>query len=138
MAEPKTQPTKERVSAFLERATDGDQRKDAAAVLRMLQKASGAKGVMWGRGIVGFGTHDIPYAGGRVAPWPVIAFAPRKGHLTFYIGRRIDGLDDLLRQLGKHKMSGGCLHVKRLSDVDQKVLARVFAQSVKATKKTRA
>ena len=137
MAEPKTKPTKESVTAFLKRATDGDRRKDSATIVRMMQQASGAKGVMWGRGIVGFGRHDIAYADGRTAEWPIIAFAPRKQDLTLYISRRLDGLDELLGKLGKHKMSGGCLHIKRLSDVDVAVLGKVITRSVKATTKKR-
>ena len=109
MAEVKTKRTKESVTAFLERATDGDRRKDAATIVRMMQAASGARGMMWGPGIVGFGLHEIAYADGRTAEWPIIAFAPRKQHLTLYISRRLDGLDGLLGKLGKHKMSGGCL-----------------------------
>jgi hypothetical protein len=137
MAEPKTKRTKETVTAFLERATDGDRRKDSATIVRMMQAASGARGVMWGRGIVGFGLREIAYAEGRTAEWPIIAFAPRKQDLTLYIGRRIDGLDALLGKLGTHKMSGGCLHIKRLSDVDMTVLDKVIARSVKATTKKR-
>lgn len=136
MPEPKTRPTKESVAAFLKRATDGDLRTDSATIVRILQKATGARGVMWGRGIVGFGLQDIAYADGRTAEWPTIAFAPRKQHLTLYISRRLDGLDALLGKLGKHKISGGCLHIKRLSDVDMAVLNKVIARSVKATTRT--
>jgi hypothetical protein len=137
MAEAKTKPTRERVTAFLKRATDGDRRRDSTAIVRMMQKASGAKGVMWGRGIVGFGARAIAYADGRTADWPIIAFSPRKQDLTLYVGRRFEGADTLLPKLGKHKMSGGCLHIKRLSDVDMAVLSKVIAGSVKAgTKKS--
>jgi hypothetical protein len=137
MAEAKTKATKESVTAFLERATDGDRRKDCAALVRMMRKATGAKGVMWGRAIVGFGTHPIAYADGRTADWPIIAFSPRKQDLTLYVGRRFEGADTLLPKLGKHKMSGGCLHIKRLSDVDLAVLGKVVAGSVKAATKKR-
>jgi hypothetical protein len=41
-------------------------------------------------------------------------------------------------RLGKHTLSGGCLHIKRLSDVDLGVLAKVLARSVKQTRKIRA
>lgn len=133
MADAKTKRTRETVTAFLKRATDGDRRKDSATIVRMMQAASGAKGAMWGRGIVGFGLREIAYADGRTTEWPIIAFAPRKQDLTLYISRRLDGLDVLLGKLGKHKMSGGCLHVKRLSDVDIAVLGKVIARSVKAT-----
>jgi hypothetical protein len=135
--EPKTQPTKESVKAFLERATDGDRRKDCAALVRIMKDAAGAPGVMWGRNIVGFGLREIAYAGGRTAEWPVIAFSPRKQDLTLYVGRRFEGADTLLPRLGKHKMSGGCLHIKRLSDVDLAVLGKVVAGSVKTATKRR-
>ena len=138
MPEPKTRPTKERVTAFLKRATEGERRKDSATIIRLLGKASGTRGEMWGRGIVGFGRQDIAYADERTADWPVIAFAPRKQDLTIYINRRLDGLAGLRRALGKHTLSGGCLHIKRLSDVDQAVLAKLFARSVTQTKKRRA
>jgi hypothetical protein len=137
MAEPKTKPTTERVAAFLERATDGERRKDCAALVRLMKDATGAPGVMWGTNIVGFGTREIAYAGGRTAEWPIVAFSPRKQDLTLYISRRLDGLDGLLAELGKHKMSGGCLHIKRLSDVDVAVLGKVIAGSVKAATKKR-
>jgi len=48
----------------------------------------------------------------------------------------LETFDTLLGTLGKHKMSGSCLHIKRLSDVDLAVLGNVVAESVKAAKKT--
>jgi len=135
MADPQTRPTKESVAAFLKRATDGDRRKDAATLVRMMQAAAGAKGVIWGRGIIGFGTHAISYADGRTADWPTIAFAPRKDHVTLYVGRRFEGSDKLLPRLGKYKMSGGCLHIRRLSDVDMVVLGKVIAGAITTAKK---
>jgi hypothetical protein len=41
----------------------------------------------------------------------------------------------LLKRLGKHKVSGSCLHIKRLSDVDLDVLATLVSASAKAAKK---
>jgi hypothetical protein len=43
---------------------------------------------------------------------------------------------DLLERLGKHKSSVGCLYVKRLSDVDQDVLATLVEQAYTYMKKT--
>jgi len=99
-----------------------------------MTKAAGARGAMYGPSIVGFGTQTIQYAGGRTGEWPVVAFSPRKADLTLYVGVR-RAPKPLLKQLGKHKVSGGCLHIKRLSDVDLDVLARLVSDSVsRATK----
>ena len=134
MAEAKTKRTNQRVSAFIAGLADEGRRKDCAALVRIMTKAAGARGAMYGPSIVGFGTQTIQYAGGRTGEWPVVAFSPRKADLTLYVGVR-RAPKPLLKQLGKHKVSGGCLHIKRLSDVDLDVLARLVSDSVsRATK----
>nr|WP_309709071.1 DUF1801 domain-containing protein [Armatimonas sp.] len=40
---------------------------------------------------------------------------------------------DLLEKLGKHTLSGGCLHIKKLADVDLEVLKELIARGVAAT-----
>jgi len=137
VAEAKTKPTGESVNAFLDRAASGDQRKDCEALVRMMKGAAKAPAKMWGSGIVGFGTCLIQYAGGRTADWPIVAFAPRKPHITLYLSG-VRERRTLLDKLGKHKMSGGCLHIKRMSDVDARVLERIVSESVKSAKKKHA
>ncbi len=132
MAEAKTKATKASVAGFLKRATEGERRADSKTLVDMMTEATGAPAVMWGTAIVGFGTYESQYADGRTADWPVIGFAPQR-HLTLYIGRSAKGLDALLGKLGKHKMSGGCLHIKRLGDVDLTVLRKLIVASVAAT-----
>ena len=132
MAEAKTRPTKQSVAAFI-KGVDEDRQKDCTMLVRIMKEASGAPPTMWGTNIVGFGTYELEYANGSVADWPIVGFSPRKQDLTLYVGRSVD--DTLLKALGKHKMSGGCLHIKRLSDVDLAVLEKVVSASVKKTKR---
>jgi Domain of unknown function (DU1801) len=134
MAEAKTKLTGESVKAFLDRVAEGEQRKDCTALVRLMKEAAKAPPKMWGASIVGFGTYDMTYAGGRIGTWPIVAFSPRKPHLTLYLS----GFPErkaLIDKLGKHRMSGGCLHIKRLSDVDQQILKRLVSGSVKEMKK---
>ena len=136
MAEPKTRKTTASVSAFLDTISDEQARKDCKAISTMMQKAAKAKPAMWGTGIVGFGSVKMKYATGRVLDWPVTAFAPRKGNITLYILGDYDERDSLLKSLGKYKQSGGCLHIKRLSDVHLPTLTKLIAASIKHVKKT--
>jgi hypothetical protein len=136
VAEAKTKPTGESVNAFLDRVTIGDRRKDCAALVRLMKDAAKAPAKMWGSNIVGFGTQTYTYAGGRTGDWPAVACSPRKADLTLYVSARTVPAR-LLKQLGKHKVSGSCLHIRRLSDVDLDVLATLVSASVKATKKKR-
>ena len=137
MAEAKTKRTDQRVSDFIKGLADEGRRKDCAALARIMTKAAGAKGAMYGPSIIGFGMRNITYAGGRTAQWPVVAFSPRKADLTLYVSAS-KAPKPLLKQLGKHNVSGSCLHIKRLSDVDVDVLARLIATSVAAAKKKHA
>jgi hypothetical protein len=132
VAEAKTRPTKQSVAAFI-KGVDEERRKDCTTLVRIMKDASGAPAAMWGTIIVGFGTYELKYANGRTADWPIIGFSPRKQDLTLYVGRGVDGT--LLKALGKHKLSGGCLYIKRLSDVDLAVLEKVVSASVKDTRR---
>ena len=132
MAEAKTRPTKQSVASFI-KSVDEDRRKDCTTLVRIMKDASGAPAAMWGTSIVGFGTYELKYANGSTADWPIIGFSPRKQDLTLYVGRGVDGT--LLKALGKHKLSGGCLYIKRLSDVDLAVLEKVVSASVKETRR---
>jgi hypothetical protein len=46
-----------------------------------------------------------------------------------------DAHADLLKKLGKHKTSVGCLYIKKLEDVDKKVLKELIVETVKTMKK---
>ena len=138
MPEPKTRPTAEDPRDFLARIPDENRRKDCLRILELMRKASGAKAVMWGPAIIGFGRYEMSYADGHTADWPIIGFSPRKNDLTLYIMRGFDGCDDLLSRLGKHKTSKACLYIKRLSDVDESVLKELIDEGVRAMADARA
>jgi hypothetical protein len=133
MAEPKTKPTKVSVAAFLKRATDDATRADCLALVKLMEQASGEKARMWGASIVGFGIRHYVYASGREGDWPLIAFSPRKKELVLY-GVAGANRSAALEKLGKHRTGKGCLYIKRLADVDMKVLKALVTASVRNKK----
>ena len=135
MAEPKTRPTKESATAFLKRATDVTTQADCRALVKLMEEASGEKAKMWGTSIVGFGLTHLVYASGREVEWPLIAFSPRKKELVLYGMGGSDRHPELMKKLGKHSTGKGCLYIKRLADVDMKVLKALITASVKHKKK---
>ncbi|MEP7314032.1 MAG: DUF1801 domain-containing protein [Pseudomonadota bacterium] len=132
MAEPKTRPTKESVADFLDRIPDAQRRADCYAVAAMMRAATAAEAVMWGHAIVGFGSRAIRYADGRELAWPVIAFSPRKSDLTLYLASEFPTREALLAKLGKHKQGKSCVYLKKLADIDQKILVRLIKASLKS------
>ncbi len=133
-AELKTRPTKASVEKFLKGVTDEQQRADAQKVLEMMKRFSGEEPVMWGPAIIGFGSQMLKYATGRELEWPRTAFSPRKGNLSLYVlaGRTVEA--DLLKKLGPHKAGVSCLVIKRLADIDEKVLEKLIKESLKPVK----
>src|ERR1017187_7346950 len=132
MADNKTRPTKSSVVAFINALTDKTGRVDATALVKLMQDATGEKPKMWGPSIIGFGSYHYRYDSGREGDMPLIAFSPRKAAFVLY---NVTGFSDskvLLAKLGKHTTGKGCLHIKKLADVDQGVLEDMMAKSVAA------
>ena len=132
MAENKTKPTKSSVPAFIDALTDPTKRADAKALVKLMQRATGEKPVMWGPSIIGFGSYHYKYDSGREGDMPVIGFSPRKAATVLYIMTGFSDSAALLARLGKHTTSKACLYLKRLADVDQKVLEALVVKSVAA------
>ena len=135
MAEAKTKPTNQSVASFIKKIPDPQTREDCFAIAKLMKEATHSEPRMWGSAIVGFGTRRIQYAGGREGDWPLIAFSPRKQNLTLYIMSGSDGHTELLKKLGKHSVGGGCLYIKRLSDIDPPTLKKLIRESVKQKKR---
>lgn len=132
MAENKTKPTKQSVASYIDAIADGTKRSDAKALVKLLKAATGESPKMWGPSIVGFGSYHYKYESGREGDMPVIAFSPRKAALVLYGFIGFAGADALLAKLGKHSTGKGCLYIKKLADVDSKVLEALTAKSLAA------
>lgn len=121
-AEPKTKPTKESVTAFVDAVPDETRRKDAKALLKLFREVTGEKPVMWGPSIIGYGSYQSP-----TGPWPRTGFSPRKAELVLYVLASTPELQAALAKLGKHRTGKSCLYVKKLADVDMGALKQIVA-----------
>lgn len=135
MAELKTKVNKASVDKFLKSIKDEQKREDCYKILDIMKKATKAEPKMWGTSIVGFGSYHYKYASGREGEWMLTGFSPRKQNLTLYIMSGFDEYEGLLKKLGKHATGKSCLYIKRLEDVDTKVLKELVTKSVKHMKK---
>jgi hypothetical protein len=130
----KTTQTNTTIFDFIGNIADEQQRQDSLVAIEMMQEITGEQPKVWGPSIVGFGKYHYKYASGHEGDTARMAFAPRKGQMTFYL---LPGLSEshdcqvLLAKLGKHKLGKGCLYIKRLSDVDLTVLREILELSLK-------
>ncbi len=127
MAALKTQKNKASVKEFLQSVPDEKKRKDCETLLKIMKEATGEKAFMWGDSIVGFGDYHYKSERSRQeGDWFIAGFSPRKTSLTLYLMAGISNYKVLVGQLGKFKISGSCLHINRLADVDPKVLKELI------------
>ena len=126
---PKTRETEASVEDFLNSLENKERREDGFRVLEMFTRVTGEKPKMWGPAIIGFGKVLLKYPDGGELDWPAVSFSPRKQNLTLYVITGTEKQKKLFAKLGKHSTSLSCLYIKRLSDVDTKVLEKVIADA---------
>lgn len=136
MAELKTKPTDQKAEDFLNTIEPKEKREDGLKILAVMKKITGEEPRMWGTSIVGFGMyHYKSERSSQEGDWPLIGFSPRKQNLTLYIMPGFNNIKEYLDRLGKHKVSVGCLYIKRLSDIDMSVLEEIIEKTYIEMKK---
>jgi hypothetical protein len=132
-----TQETDASVDDFIAAVENPDRRADAEKVLAMYKRVTGEDPKMWGPAIIGFGNGKLKYPDGREIDWMLAAFSPRKQNMTLYVICDSPKQPALLAKLGKHSTSVACLYIKKLSDVDEKVLEAVVKDAYTYSKRNK-
>ena len=130
MAKNKTTENDLNVSDYVSKITDTTKQSDFQKVIELMQKVSGFEPKMWGTAIVGFGSYHYVYESGREGDAPIIGCSARVNAITLYLGTNFENKEELLNQLGKDKSSKGCLYLKKLKDINSKVLETMIKNSI--------
>jgi hypothetical protein len=132
MAEIKTRPTGVAVDQFIDKVENPQRREDAKKVRALMERLVGEPAQMWGPSIIGFGSYHYKYESGHEGDMCRLGFSPRKAELVLYVLTEAGGPEEgaLLARLGKHRTGKCCLYIRKLSDVDEKVLEELVAWSL--------
>jgi len=131
MAELKTKLNDASVEKFLNKVDDKQKHEDSFRILKMMKKITKEEPKMWGPSIVGFGSYHYKYESGHEGDMCIAGFSPRKQALTIYILPGFDKYESLMKKLGNYKTGKSCLYIKKLEDIDMKVLSELITESVK-------
>lgn len=131
----KTRPTEVSAERHIAAVANEEQREDAQTLVALMRRVTKQEPTMWGPTIVGFGSYHYEYASGHEGDSPLAAFAVRGRELVVYIAPGFEGRDELLTKLGKHRTGNVCVYVRRLANVDLKVLESLVARSVADTQR---
>src|SRR5687767_8124461 len=122
MAKLKTRPTGKSVDAYLASRASPEQLADCKAIMAICKRLAKQQPKMWGPSMVGYGSFKYTYASGHSGETAVAAFAVRGKNLVVYIVADTPAQVARLAKLGKHSIGKSCLYLKRLADIDVKVL----------------
>ncbi|WP_296698889.1 DUF1801 domain-containing protein [Algoriphagus sp.] len=126
MTELKTRPNNLSVIDFLNKIESPERQKDGFKLLEIFTEETNESPVLWGPSIIGFGQFQYKYKSGREELWFPVGFSPRKQALSIYLMKSFSEFEDSLSNLGKHKISKGCLYIKRLTEVNESVLRQMI------------
>jgi hypothetical protein len=135
MAKTKTTWTGKSVTEFVENVQNEVKRKDSWKLIEMYKSITGFEPKMWGPTIIGFGAYHYKYESGHEGDAPLAGFSPRKDALCFYFSTGFKDREELLSRLGKHKSAVACVYVKKLEDIDMKVLEKMVRNCIAHTNK---
>jgi hypothetical protein len=135
VADLKTKSTDLSVADYLGAIKDEVRRKDCKDLAALMKRVTKCKPTMWGSSIVGFDSYHYKYASGHEGNMCVVGFSSRKAAISIYLLSKFEGKEALLAGLGKFKKDKGCLHIKRLADVQLSVLQKLIALSVEETRR---
>jgi hypothetical protein len=129
LTELKTKKTNINVDAFIKKIPEEQKQKDALVIMEFMEKATKAKGKMWGTSIIGFGDRHLKYESGRELDWFIMGFSPRKQNFALYVSGAVEQ-QSLLKKLGKHKTGKGCLYINKLEEVNLLVLNEIIVKGL--------
>lgn len=133
-AELKTKKTALSVSAFLAAIADPDVRRDAQALCKLMQDATGDKPKMWGTAMVGFGDYKYARRDGSQHDFFRVGFSPRKTNLTVYGVLDQPEAEARLKTLGPFKRGTGCLYFNGLKGVHLPTLKTLVSKGYRGLK----
>jgi len=119
------EPLEHPIAVFLKGIEDERRQQDTKDLIKLMYEETGVLPKMWGTSMIGFGTYHYKYASGREGDTMIVGFSPRKPATVFYgllDCHEPQQLDALVKKLGPVKLGKGCMYIKHLSDVDEKVL----------------
>ena len=127
----KTNETEMNVQDFLNSFVVSEQKKkDSQALIKVMREITDLEPKMWGPSIIGFGSYHYKYESGHEGDSPIIGFSPRKAALTLYIHSQTPESLELLKHLGKFKISKTCIYINKLSDIDISILRELCLDTI--------
>lgn len=130
MSTNKTHATQASVANYLAAKASASQHADCLALIELMSELTSEPPVMWGPSIVGFGRYHYTYESGRSGESCLTGFAVRGREIVLYVVAEAPEQQQILAQIGVHRMGKACLYVKSLAAINLPQLRELIKGSV--------
>ncbi|VEU82429.1 DUF1801 domain-containing protein [Acholeplasma hippikon] len=132
MAELKTKVNDNDVSMFIENSVEKKEKKtDTYELLDLFRKITGYEPKILGSSIIGFGSYFYQSErSSQKGNWPLVGFSPRKSAISLYVYVDTKKNNELLSDLGEFTMGKSCIYVKKLTQINLKVLSQMIKETM--------
>lgn len=117
------------VNDYIASISTPNKREDCMKLVEFFSQQSKFPAKMWGNAIVGFGSYHYVYESGREGDAPLAGLSARANAIVLYLANAKEQ-PELLAQLGKHKLGGGCIYIQKYGDINTKVLDQLIKNSI--------
>lgn len=117
------------IDEYIELIDNEGVQQDAKTLMDMMHHISNEQPILYGIGTIGYGVYRYEYSSGRKGEAHTLAFYPRAGKITIYLMDGTARYSELLARLGKHTITGYCVYIKKLSDIELPVLTELLEKS---------
>jgi len=121
--------TQKNVDAFMKKVSPEVRKSDGYQVIEIMKRITGHQPKVWGKNIIAFGKYKYKRKDGKEFEWFKTGLNPSKAHLSIYLMFDVSAETEFLEKLGPHKCGKGCLYIKKLEQIDLKVLERMIEKS---------
>lgn len=130
MATNRTRENEAPVEEYIHAIVGEHKRSDCQSLLELMCEITGLPPKMWGTSIVGFGSYHYQYTSGHSGDAPLAAFSSRATAIVLYLSLTATERVEWLSQSGKQKAGKGCIYIKSMKDIDEKILRKMIVASV--------
>ena len=125
----KTTETNLNVNKIINSLPENNIKKDSIVILDLMKQETKKSPKVWGDNFIGFGNYSYFRKNNKQEfKWFNIGFVPRKDKITLYLTCDLTKKEAFLKKMGKCKWGKGCLHIRKLDDIDLKMLKQLITE----------
>ncbi len=125
----KTTETNLNVNKIINSLPDNSIKKDSIVILELMEQETKKSPKVWGDKFIGFGNYSYFRKNSKQEfKWFNIGFVPRKDKITLYLTCDLTKKEAFLKKMGRCKWGKGCLHIRKLDDIDLKMLKQLITE----------